>query len=107
MRRYYENREEERKRGNQRNRDAKAKNRDMVWEYLSTHPCVDCGESDVRVLEFDHVRGTKIASVSELVNTKHRWESIQQEIDKCEVRCANHHRIRTYEQFGWRTPLDD
>ena len=33
--------------------------RKYILDYLSTHPCVDCGESDIRVLEFDHVRGRK------------------------------------------------
>src|SRR5690242_12009021 len=29
-------------------------NRILLFEYVSTHPCVDCGERDVLVLEFDH-----------------------------------------------------
>lgn len=31
--------------------------RKFLYEYLSAHPCVDCGEKDIRTLEFDHVRG--------------------------------------------------
>lgn len=74
---------------------SKARNREVVLDYLKTHPCVDCGNSDVRVLEFDHVRGTKIDCVS--VGVKDSWsvEKLTQEINKCEVRCANCHKIMT------------
>lgn len=74
---------------------SKARNREVVLDYLKTHPCIDCGNSDVRVLEFDHVRGTKIDCVS--VGVKDSWsvEKLTQEINKCEVRCANCHKIMT------------
>ncbi|GEK78704.1 hypothetical protein [Agrococcus baldri] len=29
--------------------------------------CVDCGSTDIRVLEFDHVRGTKVASIGSMI----------------------------------------
>lgn len=77
-------------------------NRNSLWDYLSTHPCVDCGNSDPRVLEFDHRDElTKSHNVTELWN--YSWKRIMEEIDKCDVRCANCHRIRTQEQFNtWR-----
>lgn len=57
--------------------------------------CVDCGNKDYRVLDFDHVRGTKLFSL----HSAHRaLKSIYAEIEKCEVRCANCHRIQTYER---------
>jgi len=73
----------------------------LVWNYLSEHPCVDCGNSDPRVLEFDHVRGQKNYNVGDMKRKRFSWESILKEIEKCEVRCANCHRIKTHTQFGW------
>jgi hypothetical protein len=65
-----------------------------VAEYLSAHPCVDCGERDARVLDFDH-RREKTADVSALVHSGLSWERVAAEIAKCDVRCANCHRRRT------------
>lgn len=57
--------------------------------------CVDCGEKDLRVLDFDHVRGVKRAVVSMLINRRSSVRRIYEEIDKCDVRCANCHRRTT------------
>jgi hypothetical protein len=77
-----------------------AKNREFVYQYLLKHPCVDCGESDPIVLEFDHLRD-KTIEVSTLVNGSYSIDRICQEIDKCEVRCANCHRRKTAHQLKW------
>jgi hypothetical protein len=56
----------------------------------------DCGEAkQPSLLEFDHVRGRKRASVSRLVLGGYSIASIEAEIGKCEVVCQMHHRIRT------------
>src|SRR5262245_46628764 len=58
---------------------------ERVWEYLVGHPCVDCGEPDVVVLEFDHVdRSTKRSDVYGLVHRAYSWGVIVAEIEKCE-----------------------
>jgi hypothetical protein len=62
---------------------------------MSLAICVDCGESDVRLLEFDHVRGIKESDISTLVPVGMAWQRIVREIAKCEVKCANCHRRRT------------
>lgn len=72
-----------------------------IIEYLRQHPCVDCGETDIVVLEFDH-QGDKVADVSTFAMGGRSWETVKAEIDKCEVRCANCHRLRTAQ--GWTTP---
>jgi hypothetical protein len=70
--------------------------------YLLEHSCVDCGISDIRVLEFDHRDGVaKRTAVSVLVRSGYSLAAIRAEIAKCEVRCANCHRIRTHEQRRW------
>lgn len=74
----------------------RARARRYVWKYLSAHPCVDCGEADPVVLEFDHVGGGKEAAVARMVSDGRPLEAILREISKCEVRCANCHRRRHY-----------
>ena len=71
------------------------RNRTLILSYLLEHPCVDCGEPDPVVLDFDHVRGRKVANVSFLVFRLKTWAVILEEIEKCEVVCANCHRRRT------------
>ena len=84
-----------------RNLRSNAENKQKLMAYLQGHPCTDCGNSDVRVLEFDHVRGKKIKNIAEMLRHGASWSSIEAEIAKCEVRCANCHRIKTMEQGGW------
>lgn len=77
------------------------RNRQFIWDYYSTHPCLDCGESDPLVLEPDHCNGIKLANVSKLVHNTRSIKVIQAEIDKCEIVCANCHRRRTARTQGW------
>jgi hypothetical protein len=68
-------------------------------EYFAAHPCVDCGETDPVVLQFDHLRDKQFDIGAGLIDKN--WEVVLAEIDKCEVRCANCHRRRTAERGGW------
>ncbi len=65
--------------------------RRYVFDYLRNHPCVDCGESDPMVLTFDHVIGNKKMDISQMVNQGYSLGVLQEEIAKCEIRCANCH----------------
>ena len=73
--------------------------------YLSNHPCADCGETDLRVLEFDHILGQKSGEISDLLRQGFSWSTIETEIAKCSVRCANCHRVKTFFEHSsnWRT----
>ena len=65
--------------------------------------CVDCGTTDMRVLEFDHVIGNKKDNLATLVRA-YPPATVKLEIAKCEVRCRNCHAIVTYERNGsWRS----
>lgn len=92
-RRYYaENREKHLRVVYARTRRVIRETQMALCGYLRAHPCVDCGETDILVLEFDHLRD-KEANVANLMRSG--WKRVQREIEKCEVVCANCHRRRT------------
>jgi hypothetical protein len=66
-------------------------------EYLTDKACVDCGESNPIVLDFDHLpkHEKKFAIGRAISGSTRSWNSIFLEIQKCEIVCANCHRIRT------------
>jgi hypothetical protein len=61
--------------------------------------CVDCGNDDLVVLEFDHVpgRGPKMASVTSIIRCS--WSVVLAEIAKCDLVCANCHAHRTRDRL--------
>ncbi len=75
-----------------------------VQAYLAEHPCVNCGEAEPLMLDFDHVRGEKRQTISVMVLACFSWEAIALEIAKCEVRCVRCHRRKTAAQLGWHRP---
>ena len=72
-----------------------------VYAILHEASCADCGEEDMVVFEFDHVRGDKVESVARMISQGAGVGKIQREIEKCEVVCANCHRRRTARRGGW------
>jgi hypothetical protein len=72
---------------------------DYIVAFLREHPCVDCGEGDPIVLEFDHLRDKKF-SISKGLQDR-PWPDVLDEIAKCEVVCANCHRRRTALRGGF------
>lgn len=85
------------------NRRYRDKVRKVIEDHLAAHPCVDCGNHDTRILEFDHVNGEgsrKNAISRSRGKTVLRAgmdggiPELLEEIAKCEVRCPNCHKIR-------------
>lgn len=62
--------------------------------------CTDCGyDKHPHALDFDHLVGhTKVSGISRMVYNNANWDALKAEMDKCEVVCANCHRIRTAER---------
>lgn len=79
----------------QANRNKRVRNRNKIKldEYKVERGCVDCGFNvHPAALEFHHIKGKKEFNISQ---GKHLgWNTILSEIAKCEVVCANCHRMR-------------
>jgi hypothetical protein len=69
-----------------------------LLDFFRSHPCMDCGERDPLVLEFDH-QGDKLFNISKGLRDR-SWQSVLDEIAKCDVVCANCHRRRTATRAG-------
>jgi hypothetical protein len=67
-------------------------------EFFKENPCADCGESDPVVLEFDHLRD-KAFDIGHSLPYRN-WQSIVDEIAKCDVVCRNCHRRREARRKG-------
>ena len=64
----------------------------FIIDYLSDHPCEVCGETDVAVLTFHHVNPEeKNHNIVDMVTHGYGLETIQAELEKCQVLCANDH----------------
>jgi hypothetical protein len=74
----------------------------LAYDYLLTHPCVDCGEADPVVLDFDHIDpATKSREVAWFIRRRDLVGRAA-EIEKCEVRCANTTVEKPREIWGMR-----
>lgn len=89
---YLKNSDAIKARANDFKKVARKRNREYVDNFLKEHPCIDCGESDIVVLEFDHIGTDKELELSLAVNQCWSLDKIKKEMKKCVVRCANCHR---------------
>lgn len=76
-------------------------NRQKFYDLMKTKSCMDCQESNIACLQFDHRdRANKNFNIADGVCTK-AWSLVEEEIKKCDVVCANCHMKRTAKQFNW------
>lgn len=80
-------------------------NEKLILERLK-EGCMDCGEKNYIVLEFDHREpSTKKHAISSMKGGA--TKPLVKELQKCDVVCANCHRIRTAKMFGnWRLSIE-
>lgn len=83
----------------------RADNQKLLWEYFRNNPCKMCGETNPVVLELDHLHDKKY-NVSDIIFC-HTWESVLEEISKCQVLCANCHKKKTAKDFGWYSYIEN
>ena len=79
---------------------ARARKRRSHWHLAGmikvASGCIDCGyAAHAEALQFDHTRNDKKGNVSDLIRSDYSWATIVTEMNKCEVRCANCHAVRT------------
>lgn len=77
---------------------------DYLWNLYVASACADCGESNPLVLEFDHLgEEEKSHNISQMLTSNYGLDAIKKEIEKCEIVCANCHKIRTARRANhWR-----
>ena len=80
-------------------KEYRLRRRMFIINYFTKNPCVDCGETNPVILEFDHLPevGAKSFDISGGLGGQSIKEIVL-EIAKCEVRCANCHRKKTAER---------
>lgn len=96
---YQKNKEKCVAKAHTRNKENREENRQYIIEHLKQNPCVVCGEKDIVVLEFDHLRDKK-CNVSKLVGG-YSLELVKEEVSKCQVLCANCHKRKTAKDYNW------
>lgn len=89
---YFKNQVKHKLKVKERRKQLVNNNRKLMLDLLKESKCKDCGNKDFRVFEFDHLRDKK-SNISEMLRSP--WPDILKEIQKCEIVCANCHKLRT------------
>lgn len=79
----------------------RAKFRQKYLDLFKDKCCLDCGNTNPIVFELDHRdQDSKVMEVSLMVG-RSSWKALLEEFEKCDIVCANCHRIRTAKRAGW------
>lgn len=98
---YKKHGDKRRKYAREKTQRKKERNKQYVFNYLSSRVCESCGESNTRVLTFDHIdQKEKFKPVSTMCVQGYSLEMLKKEISKCRILCANCHTIHTMAQVG-------
>ena len=93
---WYERNAERHKAATAANRAAVRRANKELVRTAKARPCADCGvQYPPHVMDFDHVRGRKSGNIAHM-KTYVRTATLASEIAKCDVVCANCHRVRSH-----------
>jgi L-lysine 2,3-aminomutase len=73
--------------------------KDVISAYKESKPCKDCADFfPACAMDFDHITSDKVDNIATLVS-RYAKKALWKEIVKCELVCANCHRIRTQKRL--------
>lgn len=81
-----------------KNNEYMRKVKQFIADYKTEHACMDCGNKfSACVMDFDH-RDPKKKLINLAMASRKGWsiDRVIKEIEKCDLVCANCHRIRTH-----------
>ena len=82
-------------------RQARDRNREYVRKIKEENPCVECSEYyHYSQMDFDHIGGKKKHNIARVANSAVSIKTIKDELRKCELVCANCHRLRTWQRLN-------
>jgi hypothetical protein len=105
--RWYQRHKEEQVQRTAKQRGVRVEQYREIIRSLREVPCTDCGQRYHWVqMDFDHLdSSTKIMAIGLMVNSGFGEAKIRAELAKCEVVCANCHRLRTWNRKNPTRPL--
>lgn len=71
----------------------------MLFDLKHNKECMDCKTKyPAWIMQYDHVRGEKKFRLATVTQTNISTKRIKEEIEKCDLVCANCHADRTYKR---------